>query len=214
MTPSFQETKTWGRSSKHHYNDILTNMQSIIQKSGERRKHTAHCTCCWSNTKITKLTPTTNGWMRKFFCWQDPTDCRHSPLCFSPSRVLTELFQMASPHLTSPLLTAERLLPSLSQCQLWPGSLPAACVASCGSTKQPESATNIITRQRTTLYRKKLISIVFRILKILEIFPMGRNIYFLLLGGYAGEVTRLGARRDSWQLLLLIFCLLTCSALL
>ena len=28
MTPSFQETKTWGRSSKHHYNDILTNMQT------------------------------------------------------------------------------------------------------------------------------------------------------------------------------------------
>ena len=43
MTSSFHETKTWDRTSKHHYNDIPTNMQRIIHKSAERRKLSAQC---------------------------------------------------------------------------------------------------------------------------------------------------------------------------
>ena len=123
MTSSFHETKTWDRTCKHHYNDILTNMQTIIHKSSERRrKHDADCTahCCvllkgwgpslWEPPPLPELT----DWL---------TDCV-SPLagCW-----LSYFKWHSRAELSWALL--------LTDCSPLSGlSLPAACVASCGST--------------------------------------------------------------------------------
>ena len=72
MTSSFHETKSWERTCKHHYNDILTNMQTISHKSSEReerrRKHNAQCRAhCWVFIRdqrprtITMRTPGSSG---------------------------------------------------------------------------------------------------------------------------------------------------------
>ena len=199
---------------KHDYNDILTNMQtittSITHKSSERRrKHGAQCTALLCvdqrHRTITMRTPATAG-----------TDW-HSPLlCVSPLAPLAPLAECWLSYFkwksrAEPSWAAHRLLPSRLSHWVW---LVSTCRL-CSELWLNNTAPPTITSSRLlTLYQaeinRKYFGNIFRFLK----YFLTRNIYFLWLGGYAGEVTRLA--RTVWLVqsaatqLLLIFCLLPC----
>ena len=70
MTSSFHETKTWDRTCKHHYNDILTNMptKSSInhpREEGNTMQTALFTAVCSSKAQrlrsITVRTPATTG---------------------------------------------------------------------------------------------------------------------------------------------------------